>query len=133
MSLSPLLPKPYLVVTEFDGIGYLIDTFFELEEAESKVNYLIAEYRYNNGALHEQQKGYRSYRVHSSAVYSCGSFIKQVTDGSYSAMVYSSCQAEFSIDNFIFERENTVYAIDIDLVNIDNRFVKDYHPDLLAN
>lgn len=125
--------KQYIVVSEYNCIGYIIDSFDDIEEAKSLLNDLVAVHCPTKDRLYEQQMGFLSYRVHPTAVYACGNFINQSTNGSYSVMIFSTQDNPKFIESLIFERGNTIYAIDIADVREENKFINDYHPDLIAN
>ena len=125
--------KHYLVVSEYNTTGYIIDTFDEMDEAEKLLRHLVDKHNPTTDCLYEQQMGCLSYKIHPTAVYSSGNFINQITNGSYSVMIYSTHREGFTIEQLIYERGNTIYAIAHEQVSDDNKFIKDYHPDLLAN
>jgi hypothetical protein len=135
---SAITLKDYLVVSESDLIGYIIDSFYDMKEADNLVDFLGSKQQINwkskkHNDSYEKQVGYKSYRVHLQQKYAIGNYIRQATNGSYSVMIFSTCEKPNFSENLIFERGHTVYAIDIAAVKDENKFINDYHPDLLAN
>ena len=65
-----ILLKSYLVVSEYQGTGYIIGSFDDYEDAEKEIHRLIelhnVYWENSHLDLYEKLMGFQSYKVHES-------------------------------------------------------------------
>ena len=131
-------PKRYLVVSEYNFNGYIIGYYDTIEETEK----VLEELHSHNDPyskpkqvhLYEQTMNYPSYRIHLTCSHFMDNCLRGNTDGQYDTHVFDTHLVyNFTIEKFVFERGNTVYAYEFDQYeNIPRTFV-DSALNIIAN
>ena len=126
----------YMLVSEYEGTGYIIGRFEYFENAEKEMTKLMdaqnISWKNPSVELYEKRKGFKSYKVHESCKYGLNGK-SMTTNGTYSVAIIDMTCEGFSIETFMFERANTIYAIPLEYNDEErHRFFSD-NSYLLAN
>jgi len=111
--------KRYLVVTECNGIGYVVGHYEDLQEAEKVIDAL---HSFNDSLfslkvnqLYEQAQDYQKYYVHPSCKFHIENSPRGMSDGVYFSHVIDTTMIHnFSLKQFMFERANTILAFNVE-------------------
>jgi hypothetical protein len=118
----PAVTKQYLVITEFSNTGHIIGSFDTLEEAKRVCNAVFDQQNPDgtDKELYEHTHELQTYPIHPTGDHMVMKEAHLVTNGLYSAYVFdTSVDENFSLEQFMFVRKNTIYVFNMDDYDLD--------------
>ena len=137
--VNPLAPlKDYLVVTELEGIGYVIGSYDSIELAKEVSDDLFKKYYHfqigKRQELFEKMLHRQTYKVNASLkCHTIQNANQCSSDGVYSVAVIGTNREGFSLKKLILDREKTIYAYKLNKYIEDKKRFVSFFPNFIAN
>ena len=116
----------YLIIAELETKGYIIGTVNSLSSARKKTNKIFDlsnQFSFHELHLfHPYLSQYQSYEIKGNAMY-CGKGKECISNGLLSTYILEIDSDNFSMKQFIKEREGTSYAIEDDDEKLPEIFI----------
>lgn len=106
------LDKKYIFIIEEEGVGFVMGSYDTKKEAIAKANGLWNEmYQDQETPYLDRNPPLLTYKIHPTGICFYPDPIECRTNGLRTTLIYKN---DFSIEEFMFLREHTVYAISLD-------------------
>lgn len=126
------LDRNYIFIIEEEGIGFVMGSYDDEKEAIAKANKLWDEmYQDHETPYLERNPPLLKYKIHPTGYFFYPDALACRTNGLRTTLIYKN---DFSIKEFMFLREHTVYAISLDECMEENAIAEIIdHAAFLAN